>query len=65
MKPTEEIAVRLVGGAQSAYVQELSYFFLNLLDEVVRTNGAVIRGREIADFERLSRLYREDALAIY
>lgn len=65
MKPTEEIAVRLVGGAQSAYVNELSYFFLNLLDEVVRTNGAVIRGREIADFERLSRLSREEALAIY
>lgn len=65
MKPTEEIAVRLVWGAQSAYVQELSYFFLNLLDEVVRTNGAVIRGREIADFERLSRLSREEALAIY
>lgn len=65
MKPTEEIAVRLVGGAQSAYVQELSYFFLNLLDEVVRTNGVVIRGREIADFERLSRLSREEALAIY
>lgn len=65
MKPTEEIAVRLVGGAQSAYVQELSHFFLNLLDEVVRTNGAVIRGREIADFERLSRLSREEALAIY
>lgn len=65
MKPTEEIAVRLVGGAQSAYVQELSYFFLNLLDEVVRTNGAAIRGREIADFERLSRLSREEALAIY
>lgn len=65
MKPTEEIAVRLVGGAQSAYVQELSYFFLNLLDEVVRTNGAIIRGREIADFERLSRLSREEALAIY
>lgn len=65
MKPTEEIAVRLVGGAQSAYVQELSYFFLNLLDEVIRTNGAVIRGREIADFERLSRLSREEALAIY
>ena len=65
MKPTEEIAVRLVGGAQSAYVQELSYFFLNLLDEVVRTNGAVIRGREIADFERLSRLSRDEALAIY
>lgn len=65
MKPTEEIAVRLVGGAQSAYVHELSYFFLNLLDEVVRTNGAVIRGREIADFERLSRLSREEALAIY
>lgn len=65
MKPTEEITVRLVGGAQSAYVQELSYFFLNLLDEVVRTNGAVIRGREIADFERLSRLSREEALAIY
>lgn len=65
MKPTEEIAVRLVGDAQSAYVQELSYFFLNLLDEVVRTNGAVIRGREIADFERLSRLSREEALAIY
>ena len=65
MKPTEEIAVRLVGGAQSAYVQELSYFFLNLLDEVVRTNGAVIRGREVADFERLSRLSREEALAIY
>lgn len=65
MKPTEEIAVCLVGGAQSAYVQELSYFFLNLLDEVVRTNGAVIRGREIADFERLSRLSREEALAIY
>lgn len=65
MKPTEEIAVRLVGGAQSAYVQELSYFFLNLLDEAVRTNGAVIRGREIADFERLSRLSREEALAIY
>lgn len=65
MKPTEEIAVRLVGGAQSAYVQELSYFFLNLLDEVVRTNGAVIRGREIADFERLSRLSREEALVIY
>lgn len=65
MKTTEEIAVRLVGGAQSAYVQELSYFFLNLLDEVVRTNGAVIRGREIADFERLSRLSREEALAIY
>ena len=65
MKPTEEIAVRLAGGAQSAYVQELSYFFLNLLDEVVRTNGAVIRGREIADFERLSRLSREEALAIY
>lgn len=65
MKPTEEIAVRLVGGAQSAYVQELSFFFLNLLDEVVRTNGAVIRGREIADFERLSRLSREEALAIY
>lgn len=65
MKPTEEIAVRLVGGAQSAYVQELLYFFLNLLDEVVRTNGAVIRGREIADFERLSRLSREEALAIY
>lgn len=65
MKPTEEIAVRLVGGAQSAYVQELSCFFLNLLDEVVRTNGAVIRGREIADFERLSRLSREEALAIY
>lgn len=65
MKPTEEIAVRLVGGAQSAYIQELSYFFLNLLDEVVRTNGAVIRGREIADFERLSRLSREEALAIY
>lgn len=65
MKPTEEIAVRLVGGAQSAYVQELSYFFLNLLDEVVRTNGAVIRGREIADFERLSRLSHEEALAIY
>ena len=65
MKPTEEIAVRLVGGAQSAYVQELSYFFLNLLDEVVRTNGAVIRGLEIADFERLSRLSREEALAIY
>lgn len=65
MKPAEEIAVRLVGGAQSAYVQELSYFFLNLLDEVVRTNGAVIRGREIADFERLSRLSREEALAIY
>ena len=65
MKSTEEIAVRLVGGAQSAYVQELSYFFLNLLDEVVRTNGAVIRGREIADFERLSRLSREEALAIY
>ena len=65
MKPTEEIAVRLVGGAQSAYVQELSYFFLNLLDEVVRTNGAVIRGREIVDFERLSRLSREEALAIY
>lgn len=65
MKPTEEIAVRLVGGAQSAYVQELSYFFLNLLDEVVRTNGTVIRGREIADFERLSRLSREEALAIY
>lgn len=65
MKPTEEIAVRLVGGAQSAYVQELSYFFLNLLDEVVRTNGAVIRGREIADFERLSRLSREEAIAIY
>lgn len=65
MKPTEEIAVRLTGGAQSAYVQELSYFFLNLLDEVVRTNGAVIRGREIADFERLSRLSREEALAIY
>jgi hypothetical protein len=65
VKPTEEIAVRLVGGAQSAYVQELSYFFLNLLDEVVRTNGAVIRGREIADFERLSRLSREEALAIY
>ena len=65
MKPTEEIAVRLIGGAQSAYVQELSYFFLNLLDEVVRTNGAVIRGREIADFERLSRLSREEALAIY
>lgn len=65
MKPTEEIAVRLVGGAQSAYVQELSYFFLNLLDEVVRTNGAVIRGREIADFERLSRISREEALAIY
>ena len=65
MKPTEEIAVRLVGGAQSAYVQELSYFFLNLLDEVMRTNGAVIRGREIADFERLSRLSREEALAIY
>ena len=65
MKPTEEIAVRLVGGAQSAYVQELSYFFLNLLDEVVRTNGAVIRGREIADFERLSRLSREEALTIY
>ncbi|MBS6857409.1 MAG: hypothetical protein KH176_06245 [Atopobium sp.] len=57
--------MRLVGGAQSAYVQELSYFFLNLLDEVVRTNGAVIRGREIADFERLSRLSREEALAIY
>ena len=65
MKPTEEIAVRLVGGAQSAYVQELSYFFLNLLDEVAHTNGAVIRGREIADFERLSRLSREEALAIY
>lgn len=65
MKPTEEIAVRLVGGAQSAYVQELSYFLLNLLDEAVRTNGAVIRGREIADFERLSRLSREEALAIY
>ena len=65
MKPTEEIAVRLVGGAQSAYVQELSYFFLNLLDEVVRTNGAVIRGREIADFGRLSRLSHEEALAIY
>lgn len=65
MKPTEEIAVRLVGGAQSAYVQELSYFFLNLFDEVVRTNGAVIRGREIADFERLSRLSHEEALAIY
>ena len=65
MKSTEEIAVRLVGGAQSAYVQELSDFFLNLLDEVVRTNGAVIRGREIADFERLSRLSREEALAIY
>lgn len=65
MKPTEEIAVRLVGGAQSAYVQELSYFFLSLLDEVVRTNSAVIRGREIADFERLSRLSREEALAIY
>ena len=65
MKSTEEIAVRLVGGAQSAYVQELSYFFLNLLDEVVRTNGAVIRGREVADFERLSRLSREEALAIY
>ena len=65
MKPTEEIAVRLLRDAQSAYVQELSYFFLNLLDEVVRTNGAVIRGREIADFERLSRLSREEALAIY
>lgn len=65
MKTTEEIAVRLVGGAQSAYVNELSYFFLNLLDEVVRTNGAVIRGREIADFERISRLSREEALAIY
>ena len=31
----------------------------------MRTNGAVIRGREIADFERLSRLSREEALAIY
>lgn len=65
MNPTEEIAARLVGGAQAAYVRELSYFFLHLFDEVVRTNGAVLKGQEIADFDRLARISREEALGIY
>jgi hypothetical protein len=65
MNPTEEIAARLVGGAQAAYVRELSYFFLHLFGEVVRTNGAVLKGQEIADFDRLARISREEALGIY
>lgn len=65
MSPTEEIAIRLVGGAQAAYVRELSYFFLHLFGEVVRTNGAVLKGQEIADFDRLARISREEALGIY
>lgn len=65
MNPTEEIAARLVGGAQAAYVRELSYFFLHLFGEVVRTNGAVLKGQEIADFDRLARMSREEALGIY
>lgn len=65
MNPTEEIAARLVGGAQAAYVRELSYFFLHLFGEVVRTNGAVLKGQEIADFNRLARISREEALGIY
>ena len=65
MNPTEEIAARLVGGAQAAYVRELSYFFLHLFGEVVRTNGAVLKGKEIADFDRLARISREEALGIY
>ena len=65
MNPTEEIAARLVGGAQAAYVRELSYFFLHLFGEVVRTNGAVLKGQEIADFDRLARISREEALDIY
>lgn len=65
MSPTEEIAARLVGGAQAAYVRELSYFFLHLFGEVVRTNGAVLKGQEIADFDRLARISREEALGIY
>ena len=65
MNPTEEIAARLVGGSQAAYVRELSYFFLHLFGEVVRTNGAVLKGQEIADFDRLARISREEALGIY
>lgn len=65
MNPTEEIAARLVGGAQAAYVRELSYFFLHLFSEVVRTNGAILKGQEIADFDRLARISREEALGIY
>lgn len=65
MNPTEEIAARLVGGAQAAYVRELSYFFLHLFGEVVRTNGAILKGQEIADFDRLARISREEALGIY
>lgn len=65
MNPTEEIAARLVGGAQATYVRELSYFFLHLFGEVVRTNGAVLKGQEIADFDRLARISREEALGIY
>lgn len=65
MNPTEEIAARLVGGAQAAYVRELSYFFLHLFGEVMRTNGAVLKGQEIADFDRLARISREEALGIY
>lgn len=65
MNPTEEIAARLVGGAQAAYVRELSYFFLHLFGEVVRTNGAILKGQEIADFDRLARISREGALGIY
>ena len=65
MNPTEEITARLVGGAQAAYVRELSYFFLHLFGEVVRTNGAVLKGQEIADFDRLARISREEALGIY
>ena len=65
MNPTEEIAARLVGEAQAAYVRELSYFFLHLFGEVVRTNGAILKGQEIADFDRLARISREEALGIY
>lgn len=65
MNPTEEIAARLVGGAQAAYVRELSYFFLHLFGEVVRTNGAILKGQEIANFDRLARISREEALGIY
>ena len=65
MKSTEELAAALIGGAQEAYIEELTYHFLALFESFAKSGKIKLKGREIADLERLVHLSRKDTMAIF
>lgn len=65
MKSTEELAAALIGGAQEAYIEELTYHFLTLFESFAKSGKIKLKGREIADLERLVHLSRKDTMAIF